>query len=203
MASTEAQEMDRLVSSDIHVIEEGRVHAGVGVEAPGPAAAPEGSPGSFRTESAPRPPVSFEELHVGRAAKLLWRGLRLRCPHCGEGHLRESWLKLKPKCPACGLRTDRGEEDFFLGGMMWNIVFSEGALLFSGLLIGILTWPDVPWTAMQWVGITLMLIVPFLFYPFSLGFWLANDIWIRPIRDEEMEWHRSSQPDEFRRYRDR
>ena len=34
---------------------------------------------------------------------------------------------------------------------------AEGA---AGLLIGILSWPDVPWTLIQWVGIALMAIVP-------------------------------------------
>jgi uncharacterized protein (DUF983 family) len=149
------------------------------------------------------PPQAFEELRVGRALRLLSRGIRLRCPHCGRGRLRAGWLKLQAKCPACGIRTDRGEEDFFLGGMMWNIVFAEGALLLSALLIGILTWPDVPWTLMQWSVTALMVIVPFLFYPFSLGFWLANDIWIRPVTDEEMEWHRNSEPGQFRKLRDR
>ena len=149
-----------------------------------------------------RPP-DIEELSPTRVFRLLSRGIRLRCPHCGEGRLRQSWLHLKPRCPVCGLRTDRGEEDFFNGGMMWNIVFSEGALLGMGLLVGILTWPDVPWTLMQWIGIALMVVVPFLFYPFSLGFWLANDIWIRPITDEEMAWHRASDPGEFRSFRDR
>lgn len=148
-------------------------------------------------------PPDFEELSPTRVAKLLWRGIRLRCPHCNEGRLKESWMKLKPKCPECGLRTDRGEEDFFLGGMMWNIVFSEGMLLVASLLIGALTWPDVPWTLMQWVGLALMAIVPFIFYPFSLGFWLANDIWIRPVTEPEMEWHRASKPGEFRPHRDR
>ena len=150
-----------------------------------------------------RPPKEYEELSVSRAVRLLSRGIRLRCPNCGEGRLRQTWLKLRPKCPVCGLRTDRGEEDFFNGGMMWNIVFSEGALLGAGLLIGILTWPDVPWTLMQWVGVALMAIVPFVFYPFSLGFWLANDIMIRPITEEEMEWHRASEPGQLRRYQDR
>lgn len=148
-------------------------------------------------------PPTFEELSPTRAIRLLARGIRLRCPHCGEGRLRESWLKLRAKCPECGLRTDRGEEDFFNGGMMWNIVFSEGALLGMGLLVGILTWPDVPWTLMQWLGIALMAVVPILFYPFSLGFWLANDIWIRPVTGEEMRWHRASEPGEFRSFRDR
>jgi uncharacterized protein (DUF983 family) len=150
-----------------------------------------------------RDPPEFLEISPTRALRLLSRGIRLRCPHCGEGRLRQGWLHLVPKCPVCGLRTDRGEEDFFNGGMMWNIVFSEGALLATGLLVGILTWPEVPWTLMQWVGIALMVVVPFLFYPFALGFWLANDIWIRPVTEEEMRWHRASRPGEFRSFRDR
>ena len=150
-----------------------------------------------------RPPVDFQELSVSRALKLLGRGIRLRCPNCGEGRLYGSWFHLKTKCPVCGLRTDRGEEDFFLGGMMWNIVFSEGLLLVMGLLVAISTWPDVPWTLMQWVGIALMAIAPVLFYPFSLGFWLASDIWIRPVTEAELEWHRASGPDDFRAQHER
>jgi uncharacterized protein (DUF983 family) len=142
-------------------------------------------------------------MSIRRALKLLGRGIRLRCPNCGEGHLLLSWFRLRPNCPVCGLRTDRGEEDFFLGGMMWNIVFSEGVLLVMGILVGIATWPDVPWTLMQWVGVALMAITPFLLYPFSLGFWLANDIWIRPVMPEELEWSRASQPDEFRKHHER
>jgi uncharacterized protein (DUF983 family) len=150
-----------------------------------------------------REPVRFQEMSISRAMKLLGRGIRLRCPNCGEGRILRSWFHLQPKCPVCGLRTDRGEEDFFLGGMMWNIVFSEGVLLVMGLVVGIATWPDVPWTAMQWVGIALMAITPFLLYPFSLGFWLANDIWIRPVTAEEMEWSRASRPGEFRKHHER
>jgi uncharacterized protein (DUF983 family) len=150
-----------------------------------------------------RPAPEVEELSVSRALRLYARGLTLRCPHCGAGRLLESWFRFRPKCGGCGLRTNRGEEDFFLGGMMWNIVFAEGALLAFGVLIGILTWPDVPWTWMQWGGVALMATIPFVFYPFSLNTWLASDILIRPITEEEMAWHRASDPGEFRRYRDR
>jgi uncharacterized protein (DUF983 family) len=148
-------------------------------------------------------PVQYQELSVSRALKLFGRGIRLRCPHCGEGRLRKSWLLLERKCPVCGLRTDRGEEDFFNGGMMWNIVFCEGVLILGSVAVGIATWPEVPWTLMQWVGIALMVIAPFVCYPFSLGFWLANDIWIRPVTDEEMEWHRTHDDTAIRAYKDR
>jgi len=32
----------------------------------------------------------------------LWRGLRKRCPHCGEGRLLSGWSLLE-RCSACGL----------------------------------------------------------------------------------------------------
>lgn len=147
--------------------------------------------------------MKHQELSVSRALTLISREICLRCPRCGAGRLRESWLKLRRRCPACGLRTDRGEQGFFLGGMMWNTVFAEGMLVATGLLIGILTWPDVPWTILQWGGVALMAIVPFVFYPFSLGFWLANVILIRPVTEAEMEWYRKSGDDEFRPHRDR
>jgi uncharacterized protein (DUF983 family) len=150
-----------------------------------------------------RQPAPIEELSLSRALRLYRRALALRCPHCGNGRLSQSWLKLKPKCAECGLRTDRGEEDFFLGGMMWNIVMAEGALLLATLLFGVLTWPDVPWELLRWGGTALMVIVPFLFYPLSLSVWLASDILIRPVTAEEMEWHRTHGESEFRNYRDR
>jgi uncharacterized protein (DUF983 family) len=151
----------------------------------------------------PRRPAEYEELSLSRAVRLYARGLALRCPHCGRAGLLQSWLRLRPKCGGCGLRTDRGEQDFFLGGMMWNLVFSEGALLIGALLLGIATWPAVPWTLMQWGGIVLMAVVPFPFYPLSLTVWLASDILIRPVTEEEMRWHRESAPGEFRSFRDR
>ncbi|HEY8580766.1 MAG TPA: DUF983 domain-containing protein [Beijerinckiaceae bacterium] len=30
------------------------------------------------------------------------RGLRLRCPHCGEGRMFRAYLKVNDACPACG-----------------------------------------------------------------------------------------------------
>jgi uncharacterized protein (DUF983 family) len=144
-----------------------------------------------------------EELSLSRALRLYRRGLTLRCPHCGTGGLLRSWLRFEPKCGGCGLRTDRGEEDFFLGGMMWNIILAEGMLLLAGVLLAVLTWPDVPWTFMQWGGVALMAIVPFVFYPLSLTTWLASDILIRPVTAEELAWHRQSGEGEYRSMRDR
>jgi len=104
---------------------------------------------------------------------------------------------------AASTRSDRGEEDFFLGGIMFNYVFC--GLVFLAVVVGIVifTWPEVPWDFLQWGGIAFIAVLPFFFYPFSLTTWLASDILIKPVTDEEMEWHHASKEGEFRRHRDR
>jgi uncharacterized protein (DUF983 family) len=144
-----------------------------------------------------------EELSLARAARLYGRGLTLRCPHCGGARLPRTWFKLEPKCPACGLRTDRGEEDFFLGGIMFNYIFCGLFFLAAVIVLMVSTWPDVPWALVQWGGIALILALPVVFYPLSLTTWLASDILIKPVTAEEMEWHRASAESEFRRQKDR
>jgi uncharacterized protein (DUF983 family) len=140
---------------------------------------------------------------VTRALRLYGRALRLRCPHCGAGGVRERWMKMRRACPACGLRLDRGEEDFFLGAMMFNLVLAEGLLLAALVLTAVLFRGAIPWTTLAYVGIALMAAAPFVFYPFSHTVWLATDLLMRPASEEEMEWHRAHPADGYRRHGDR
>lgn len=144
--------------------------------------------------SEPRPRV----LPTPRWPVLFGRALRLRCPWCGGGPVLSSWFRLRPRCPRCGLRTERGEEDFFLGGMVFNIALSEGllAILLVGLVVAL--WPDVPWTLLHVGGVALMILAPIAFYPFSKMLWLALELLFRPLTEDEMEWHRASGDDAFR-----
>ncbi|HEX8429860.1 MAG TPA: DUF983 domain-containing protein [Longimicrobium sp.] len=144
------------------------------------------------------PPPDPEELSVSRAGTLYARAVRLRCPACGVGSMRGGWLKRPERCPNCHLRSDRGEEDFFLGAMMFNLVLSEGLLALMMVLVVIALWPAVPWEPLWYSGMVAMVIAPVLFYPFSHTIWLASDILIRPITPEEMEWHRGSDARSFR-----
>lgn len=148
-------------------------------------------------------PPSPEELSGSRAGRLYGRALRLRCPHCGGGPLRGKGLKLRRTCPQCGLRTERGEEDFFLGAMMFNLVLAEGLLVMAVVGFIVLRWPHVPWGTLGWTSLVLMTVAPFVFYPLSHTIWLASDILIRPVTEEEMEWHRTHPEDEHRSFRDR
>ncbi|HET7321007.1 MAG TPA: DUF983 domain-containing protein [Longimicrobiaceae bacterium] len=149
-----------------------------------------------------RPPDP-EELSVTRALRLYGRGLALRCPHCGKANIVASWFRMKPRCPACGLRTERAEEDFFLGSMMFNIVLSEG--LFVLFVVGLLVarWPAVPWGFLQTWAIVLMAAAPFLVFPWTKTLWLASDILIKPVTEEEMQWYEENHESAIRPYAER
>jgi uncharacterized protein (DUF983 family) len=109
------------------------------------------------------------------------RALVLRCPRCGgRGGLR-SWLQLRPACPVCGLAFNRGEhEDYWYGGFMFNIIAAE--LLTIGIVAAwlVLSYPDVPWTVLEFVAPALAIATPFLAFPFTRFLWLAWDLAFRP-----------------------
>lgn len=112
---------------------------------------------------------------------MLGRALVLRCPRCGRFGQFESWFRLKERCERCGLRLQRGEEhDYWIGGMMFNIVLSEAlaVLVIGGIILG--TWPTVPWGPVRVGAIVLMCAAPFLLYPVSRLAWLAFDLVFRP-----------------------
>ena len=126
------------------------------------------------------------ELDMARALRLVGRAALLRCPNCGGRSIFSSFLKLRPDCPSCGLQLDRGEDDYFLGAYLVNLVFVE--LLFAGLLavVVIMTWPDPPWGLIQYGGAALILAGAVLCYPFAKVMWLAFDLMLRPVDPDEL-----------------
>lgn len=127
------------------------------------------------------PPVKLPPLSVR-----LLRAARLRCPLCGGGPILETWFRMRPHCSRCGLGTDRTQGDLFLGGMMFNLVISEG--LMAALLVGvaIATWPNVPWSFIQFGGLALMIAAPFALLPFSRILWLAFDLMLHPPTPDQL-----------------
>ena len=115
-----------------------------------------------------------------RAALLLARALRLRCPSCGRASALRSWLTLRERCPACRFRLDRGEEGYFLGSLLFNLIAAEAVFGVGLLLVIVWTWPNPPWQAMRRGGVALMIALPLLFLPFSRTLWLAFDLVFRP-----------------------
>ena len=123
-----------------------------------------------------RPPV----------ARLLWRAIRLRCPHCGGRKIFASLFELKDRCPTCGMQLERGEKDYFVGAYLFNLIAVELILFFCVCGFVYVTWPDPPWDVITYVTAFLMLSGCVVCYPFAKTTWLAVDLAIRPLSDEEL-----------------
>ncbi len=128
---------------------------------------------------------------------LLWRALRLRCPHCGSKGLFDGFFTLRPHCPSCGLRLERGEGDYFVGAYLVNLIAVELILFFCVCGFVYVTWPDPPWDLITYVTAFLMLSGCVLCYPFSKTTWLAVDIAIRPLSADELNWHSGVRSSEY------
>lgn len=118
-------------------------------------------------------------------ARHLGRAVRLRCPVCGGGSLFRRWIHMQPVCPRCGLRTDRGEADYFIGGYTVNFVTAEVAAALAMLAVLLTTWPAVPWRLLLWGGVALMILLPIGFFPFSRTLWLGIDVTFRPPQESD------------------
>jgi uncharacterized protein (DUF983 family) len=66
----------------------------------------------------------------------LVRGFGLRCPHCGARGVTRRWLEVVAVCPACRLRLDRGEPNYWLGALLFNLIAAE--ILFAAGVLGVL-----------------------------------------------------------------
>ena len=135
--------------------------------------------------SAPRlaEPGDFAKPPLGR---LLWRAMRLRCPHCGGKKIFASLFELKDRCPTCGMQLQRGENDYFVGAYLFNLIAVELILFFVVCGFVFVTWPDPPWDAITYTTAVLMLSGCVFCYPFAKTTWLAVDLAIRPLADEEL-----------------
>lgn len=62
----------------------------------------------------------------------LLRGFRRRCPACGEGHILEGYLKVRPACPVCGEDLSHQRAD-------------DGPAYLTILIVGHLMAPLILW----------------------------------------------------------
>jgi len=133
---------------------------------------------------------------------MLSRAMRLRCPHCGGGLVLETWFRLRDRCPRCRLHLDREESDYFLGAYMVSLLVMECIFALGFLIVLLITWPDPPWEAIQWIGSAVLVASIVGSYPFAKTIWLAIDLMFRPVVPNELGWREgdpSLDEDEVRR----
>jgi uncharacterized protein (DUF983 family) len=105
----------------------------------------------------------------------LVNALRARCPVCGDKRIWKSFGQTVEECPRCGYRYER-EEGYWVGGLIVaiGIAMTVFFLILAGGLL--LTWPDVPWTALLVVTLVAMALFPIALYPQSKTIWVWLDL---------------------------
>lgn len=88
-------------------------------------------------------------------------------------------------CRRCGIEFER-EEGYWVGAMIINttLTFATFLVVFGGSII--LTWPDVPWTAVLVVTIAANILIPVWFYPISKTLWMAFELSWHPLEEDEV-----------------
>jgi len=82
------------------------------------------------------------------------RGLRGRCPACGEGKLFQGFLGLRPACDRCGL--DYGFADAGDGPAVFVILIGGGIVVFAALMTEVVYQPPYWLHAALWLPLILL-----------------------------------------------
>jgi uncharacterized protein (DUF983 family) len=103
---------------------------------------------------------------------ILGRGLRLRCPRCGEGMLFRSWFRMRSQCDWCGLKYER-EPGFFLGSVYIN--YGLTAVLTTILYLSLFAADVATPQTLLWCLTAFCLLFPIWFFRYARSLWLALD----------------------------
>ena len=93
--------------------------------------------------------ISRADRSVGEG---LMRGLAGHCPNCGEGHLFRGYLKVEPRCEACGHDNAQYRAD---DGPAYFTILIVGHLVVAPLLCFSFIWT---WSPMVVVPLTFAMI---------------------------------------------
>jgi uncharacterized protein (DUF983 family) len=119
-------------------------------------------------------------MNISEARKILIRGLKLKCPACGEGALYKSVFKMHERCPSCGLVYGR-EQGYFVGAIYINVMATE-ALILLVYLVSVFT-ASISDSVLFPLLIGMAVALPLIFFRFSRGLWMSIDHIVSPRHD--------------------
>jgi uncharacterized protein (DUF983 family) len=91
---------------------------------------------------------------AGPIDRAILRGLRGRCPRCGEGSLYRGFINLKPACQKCGL--DFGFADAGDGPAVFAILIGGFIVVFAALMVEFTYQPSYWVHAALWLPLILL-----------------------------------------------
>jgi uncharacterized protein (DUF983 family) len=105
--------------------------------------------------------------------RTIGRGLRLRCPVCGQGRLFRGWFTMEDRCPSCGLDLRR-EQGYYVGAMYINYGITATVIIAAGIPLA----NRYPLATFSWPLGAFAVIFPLVFFRWSKSLWLGIDLYI-------------------------
>lgn len=105
-----------------------------------------------------------------RTRQILMRGIRLRCPRCGEGRLFTGLFSMREQCEHCMLVYEQ-EPGFFVGAIYINYAATAVLAMVGFLLLGV--YVEVTLTQQLVLWITFAVFFPVWFFRYSRSLWLS------------------------------
>lgn len=111
----------------------------------------------------------------------VWRAIRLRCPHCGQGRIFVNYFRMHPRCSTCGLRFQR-EPGYFLGSIYFN--YGVTAMIVTAGYLGCLFGTNIPTQILLPIFGAWCLLFPLWFFRYARSLWLGFDRYFDVSSDE-------------------
>lgn len=115
---------------------------------------------------------------------LVWRGLCLRCPACGQGRLFSGWLTMCDPCSVCGRKFDRAP-GYLLGSIYFN--YGVTAMLVVVVYFSLFLTETMSGRQLLYVLAAFILVFPLWFFRYARGLWIAFDELFDPWPNEQEE----------------
>ena len=118
------------------------------------------------------------------------RGLRHRCPACGKGSLFGRYLKVEPRCAACGHETARYPAD---DGPAYLTILLIGHLIVAPLLFFPIVWETSPLVSLP-IILGSLAVVTLLTLPRIKGGWIGL-MYALQVTDRDHRFHTADAAD--------
>lgn len=114
--------------------------------------------------------------------KLLFRGLRLRCPACGQSPIFSGWFAMNDPCESCGRKFDRAP-GYLLGSIYFN--YGVTAVLVVAIYFGCYFTELLTGKQLLVLLTALIVIFPLWFFRYARALWIAFDELFDPWPNEQ------------------
>lgn len=101
----------------------------------------------------------------------LLRGVFLRCPNCGQGHISSGFFQMRERCEVCGVRYERKSGESAGASILWISLLPILALVLFFVLYAIND--DFSLWVLLGLPLLFVVVVGVLGYRHARGVWIA------------------------------